>query len=230
MQKLLFNIFLLFRSLSCEKLYLNSNFLRRGEITSSSNAPVVGPCGCGAYFDESALDCLMCPVNTYKPSIGGNSVVECLNCPMQTMSSAGACSCTPAPTHEPTAVPCSCGAYYDKRSKDCLMCPAGTYKPNIGGSNFLDCFTCPIGSTSYEGSCSCAPNESLGEISINNENIGEGQPTKSGPMFVQTMFLFVGPLLVFVCYYCFRLCQSMFFVVSPLNVESEKSRLCHPNI
>jgi len=193
----------------------------------SADLAVAGPCGCGAYFYSSALDCLLCPVNTYKPTIGGNSPSECLACPAGTFSSDGACSCTPAPTRAPTGAPCACGAYYDKKSKDCLLCPVGTYKPNPGGSSYLCCFLCPTGSSSFAGSCSCEPEESFGDKSANNRwDILISNSTLSYPIIFHIVLLFTfGIILVIGSCYCFLAFQNC-HRIEYRDSESEMRHLC----
>ena len=113
----------------------------------------------GRHLVKSSLDlssCELCPVDTFKDSLGNSA---CTQCPPHTAGPAGSSS----------SVECQCvpefgiqDAQVAGQPQSCEACIAGKYKPGTGNRA---CFKCPPNSMSPPGSndvtaCTCLPGHS----------------------------------------------------------------------
>ena len=122
--------------------------------------------------------CIVCPENTYNPSVGLSGSNSCSTCEPGTWSPKGSCQCfpdpTPAPTFAPTLMPtwapvaiptlgpthapCSCGQFLDLNmaSPTCIECPLNTFNPFGGATHVSACLKCSgRGQYAPMGSCGC---------------------------------------------------------------------------
>jgi len=140
--------------------------------------PTHADCPCGTFYDAAGSVCVPCAPNTFSAVVGAGTPATCTACPQGTYSNGGACSCllsptkapssnppTVAPTKVPTALPtlsptvpksCPCGTLIIGES--CVLCAAGTYSATANAKAPLYCITCPIGTSSEAGACSCTAN------------------------------------------------------------------------
>lgn len=109
-----------------------------GTTTSGMvGARSIDSCLCGiGYFGVGPTTCRLCPVNTYKASVGFTS--SCTSCPVNSVTNGliGASNLES----------CVCASgYYRNGGGSCEACPSNTYKPNAGNANA--CTPCPLFST-----------------------------------------------------------------------------------
>jgi hypothetical protein len=97
-------------------------------LANSNSTFALAPAG---HYGPCGVTPTPCPINTYKPSLGGSgTVVDCLPCPTNTNSTTGGTACVPGAGYYGPAV---------------SPCPINTYKPTTGGNGSLaDCIACPI--------------------------------------------------------------------------------------
>ncbi|EKX37161.1 hypothetical protein GUITHDRAFT_145261 [Guillardia theta CCMP2712] len=121
------------------------------DLPGQSSASSCLPCLPGSTAPEGSASC-SCPAGQYDTDPTGQA--SCLPCPSNTFNDhagqLGVSSCLPCPNNSYSAegqVACFCNYGYFSAGQ-CLGCPAGKYKQDVG------CFDCPAFATSNEGSVS----------------------------------------------------------------------------
>eukprot|EP00767_Chilomastix_cuspidata_P000870 gnl/Chilomastix_cuspidata/1248.p1 GENE.gnl/Chilomastix_cuspidata/1248~~gnl/Chilomastix_cuspidata/1248.p1 ORF type:complete len:6697 (-),score=752.02 gnl/Chilomastix_cuspidata/1248:22-17397(-) len=112
------------------------------------------PCIKGTFSNLQGLktlnECTLCPGGYYCPSTALTDYLpyECLQGYYCTIGCANK-RCTEG--HQLVGAVCPLGNYCPTGSADPIKCPAGTYRPNIGGTSISSCYDCPAGKYCLEG-------------------------------------------------------------------------------
>ena len=117
------------------------------------------PCAPGAFKSiNGSLACILCGVGKYLPSSASVKETQCLACPNNTNAQVGSiaienCLCDPG--------------FTGSGASECLMCPAGKYKPLGGSSSCTECsvakYSGSVGATS-EATCIECPADSFSHV------------------------------------------------------------------
>ncbi|PIO59357.1 GCC2 and GCC3, partial [Teladorsagia circumcincta] len=101
--------------------------------TTNGNASCAD-CPPGQYYNNSSGICASCPVDTYRTR--DDPLEQCSPCPKETPTTGERTG-----QKDPSACHklCDAGAYYDDSTKDCQLCPFGTYQEKRGGAACMPC-------------------------------------------------------------------------------------------
>ena len=124
----------------------------------AGNNSVPEPCAAGMYQNVTGQsECMACPAGAYC----GLATVQPHLCPVSTYSiDPGAVECTACPsgffckdqgTIDFTNFICPPGTYCPEATDELVLCPAGTYRNETGGSKLAQCLETPGGYYSEEG-------------------------------------------------------------------------------
>ena len=105
--------------------------------TCQPGDPVPTPCERGKYCPVSSLP-IECPIGTFNPFTQKSKLDECLNCPAGYF-------CNALGITNYNRWPCPAGSYCLVGATNPTLCPSGTYRAIVGGSNQSSCSVCPGG-------------------------------------------------------------------------------------
>ena len=137
-----------------------AGFYRGSGVVASFASCLV--CPAGTYSNYGASECIscpagsyclgagnpsfiLCPIATYNPNTGGNSLSACITCPAGTYALPGSVSST-------QCIPCQPGSF--STGGPCQFCPANTFSAAPSASS---CTPCPGNTMSYINASTCVP-------------------------------------------------------------------------